>query len=155
MNTGTDRIFQKYLQYLISPILLFSQSDWNFAHWEVGSWGLIPLSLANVMLCFLIKVQKTQFHRVLMGCLLLEWGHHALRKPKDPMERNWGPQPWSGCQLKVSANLPALWVRHLGSKSLILAIPADTVRCRDSCPCWTLLNWISRARIDHCCCFRH
>lgn len=42
MNIGTDRIFQKYLQYLVSPILLFSNVTEIL---PIERWGLGVLAL--------------------------------------------------------------------------------------------------------------
>lgn len=155
MNIGKDN-FPKISTIFSISYSTFSNVTQHSLPITGGSLGLSPSSLAKGSAVSLIKVHKdSTVPQGSHGMLALEHGRHALRKPKDPMERNQGPHHWLNCQLKVITNLPALWLSHLGSKSLILAISTDT-QCTAEIvvPVGPCLNWISRTRINHCC-FRH
>ena len=135
-------VFSKNIYNSISYSTFF-QCDFETLPTE--RWGLvsIPLSLAKddaMLFPNLSPKRQYSFHLVLMGCLLLEPDHHALRKPKHSLERNQGPQHWPNSQLKASTNLPAMWVSHLRSESSSPCFSHTSWHhvVQRYCPCWTL-----------------
>lgn len=121
MNIGTDSLFQKIFT-VVSPIshAHFPSWLWHFSHSEVGSRfppfksgkGCNSRKSDAILTPHLSPKRQYSFHLVFEGRLLLEPGHHALRKPKHSTQRNQGPQHQLSSQMKASASLPEMWVSH-------------------------------------------